>query len=114
MQFSFDGLNCQRDVRDLSFSVSLTCSAAQAKVCMVEDMSDTLTPLAAAYARARGADRMSSFGDFVALSHPCDLATAKVISREVGDRELCFCVPIEYLIVCCTTANILPCWECPL
>ena len=40
-----------------------------------------LTPLACAYARARGADRMSSFGDFVALSDPCDLATAKIISR---------------------------------
>ena len=56
----------------------------QKKVCMVEDLGD-LTPLAAAYARARGADRMSSFGDFVALSDECDAMTARIISREVSD-----------------------------
>jgi len=44
-----------------------------------------LSPLAAAYARARGADRMSSFGDFVALSDPCDEATARLIAKEVSD-----------------------------
>lgn len=44
-----------------------------------------LTPLASAYARARGADRMSSFGDFIALSDVCDTATAKLISKEVSD-----------------------------
>lgn len=42
-----------------------------------------LSPLATAYARARGADRMSSFGDFIALSAKCDVPTAKIISREV-------------------------------
>lgn len=57
----------------------------QAKLCQVDDMLDTLTPIATAYARARGADRMSSFGDFVALSDMCDVATAKIISREVGN-----------------------------
>ena len=46
-------------------------------------MKDNLTPLATAYARARGADRMSSFGDFIALSDVCDVPTAKIISREV-------------------------------
>jgi phosphoribosylaminoimidazolecarboxamide formyltransferase/IMP cyclohydrolase len=51
---------------------------------MVEDLGE-LTPLATAYARARGADRMSSFGDFVALSDICDALTAKIISREVSD-----------------------------
>lgn len=51
---------------------------------MVDDLVDKLTPLATAYARARGADRMSSFGDFVALSQPCDIITAKIISREVS------------------------------
>ena len=51
----------------------------------VEDLKGPLTPLASAYARARGADRMSSFGDFIALSSPCDLPTAKIISREVSD-----------------------------
>jgi phosphoribosylaminoimidazolecarboxamide formyltransferase/IMP cyclohydrolase len=52
---------------------------------MVDDLLEELTPLATAYARARGADRMSSFGDFVALSDTCDKITAKVISREVSD-----------------------------
>lgn len=51
----------------------------------VEDLKEPLTPLASAYARARGADRMSSFGDFIALSSPCDISTAKIISREVSD-----------------------------
>lgn len=46
---------------------------------------DELTPLACAYARARGADRMSSFGDFIALSDQCDVATARLIAREVSD-----------------------------
>ncbi len=44
-----------------------------------------LTPLACAYARARGADRMSSFGDFISLSDPCDQSTARLIAREVSD-----------------------------
>lgn len=57
----------------------------EARLCMVEDLVDQLTPLAIAYARARGADRMSSFGDFVALSDTCDASTAKIISREVSD-----------------------------
>lgn len=51
---------------------------------MVNDMLKNLTPLATAYARARGSDRMSSFGDFIALSDVCDVPTAKIISREVG------------------------------
>jgi phosphoribosylaminoimidazolecarboxamide formyltransferase/IMP cyclohydrolase len=53
------------------------------RACFVEDME--LTPLAAAYARARGADRMSSFGDWAALSEPCDEATARILKREVSD-----------------------------
>lgn len=52
---------------------------------MVSDLLDKLTPIATAYARARGADRMSSFGDFVALSDECDEITAKILSREVSD-----------------------------
>lgn len=52
---------------------------------MVEDLYSSLTPLATAYARARGADRMSSFGDFIALSDQCDAITARLISREVSD-----------------------------
>ncbi len=54
------------------------------KIYWVEDMGE-LTPLANAYARARGADRMSSFGDFISLSDKCDLATAKLVKREVSD-----------------------------
>ncbi|NCC87864.1 MAG: phosphoribosylaminoimidazolecarboxamide formyltransferase [Clostridia bacterium] len=53
------------------------------KICFVDDIE--LTPLASAYAKARGADRMSSYGDFIALSDVCDTATAKLIQREVSD-----------------------------
>ncbi|XP_072174154.1 bifunctional purine biosynthesis protein ATIC-like [Diadema setosum] len=66
-------------------AVGIPLTPEEARVCMVEDMVDQLTPLATAYARARGADRMSSFGDFIALSDVCDLPTAKIISREVSD-----------------------------
>lgn len=66
-----------------AIGVALTLN--EAKLCMVDDLLDSLTPLACAYARARGADRMSSFGDFVALSDVCDAVTAKIIGREVSD-----------------------------
>ncbi|KAH7094209.1 bifunctional purine biosynthesis protein ade10 [Auriculariales sp. MPI-PUGE-AT-0066] len=66
-------------------AVGLPLSDTEKAVYGVEDLKEPLTPLATAYARARGADRMSSFGDFIALSEPCDLATAKIISREVSD-----------------------------
>lgn len=66
-------------------AVGVPLSEEEAKVCMVNDMLKDLTPLATAYARARGSDRMSSFGDFIALSDVCDVATAKIISREVSD-----------------------------
>lgn len=55
------------------------------KVYFVDDVKVPLTPIATAYARARGADRMSSYGDFIALSDTCDLATATLIKREVSD-----------------------------
>ncbi|XP_015605955.1 bifunctional purine biosynthesis protein PURH [Cephus cinctus] len=66
-------------------AVGVPLDSDQAKLCQVDDLLNILTPLASAYARARGADRMSSFGDFVALSDPCDVATARIISREVSD-----------------------------
>jgi len=66
-------------------AVGVPLSKEQAKLCMVDDLFDKLTPIAIAYARARGADRMSSFGDFIALSDVCDVVTAKIISREVSD-----------------------------
>ncbi len=65
-------------------AVGLPLSDVLKKIYWVEDLGD-LTPLASAYARARGADRMSSFGDFIALSDVCDVCTAKMIKREVSD-----------------------------
>lgn len=97
-----DALNAWQLVKELRAALDLPAAASfkhvspagaavanpldetEMKVCMVDDLED-LTPLATAYARARGADRMSSFGDFVALSDECDLLTAKIISREVSD-----------------------------
>lgn len=85
-------------------AVGVELDETEKQVYGVEDLKEPLTALACAYARARGqslkwkwtfvadltdvdvgADRMSSFGDFIALSAPCDLATAKIISREVSD-----------------------------
>ncbi|XP_062302665.1 bifunctional purine biosynthesis protein PURH [Osmerus eperlanus] len=66
-------------------AVGVPLTEDEAKVCMVHDMLSDLTPLATAYARARGSDRMSSFGDFIAVSDVCDVPTAKIISREVSD-----------------------------
>ncbi|XP_078034915.1 bifunctional purine biosynthesis protein ATIC [Augochlora pura] len=98
-----DGLNGYQLVKELKTALNLPAATSfkhvspagaavgvpldtvQAKLCQVDDLVDQLTPLAIAYARARGADRMSSFGDFVALSDPCDEVTAKIISREVSD-----------------------------
>ena len=65
-------------------AVGLPLTDTLAKIYWVEDMGN-LSPLACAYARARGADRMSSFGDFIALSDVCDLDTARLIKREVSD-----------------------------
>ena len=65
-------------------AVGLPLSDTLAKIYWVDDLG-TLSPLACAYARARGADRMSSFGDFIALSDVCDADTAKLIKREVSD-----------------------------
>ncbi len=66
-------------------AVGLPLSEVEKKIYWVEDMEFEFTPLANAYARARGADRMSSFGDFISLSDVCDKATAMIIKREVSD-----------------------------
>ena len=66
-------------------AIGVPLNKDQLRLCQVEDLEKELTPLATAYARARGADRMSSFGDFIALSDKCDVPTAKIISREVSD-----------------------------
>ena len=65
-------------------AVGLPMSDVLRKIYWVDDLGD-LSPLACAYARARGADRMSSFGDFIALSDVCDKDTARLIKREVSD-----------------------------
>jgi phosphoribosylaminoimidazolecarboxamide formyltransferase/IMP cyclohydrolase len=115
-----DALNSYALVKELQEALSLPAAASfkhvspagaavgveltetEKKVYGVDDLKEPLTPLASAYARARGtfavitlksslelnisgADRMSSYGDFVALSAPCDFATARIISREVSD-----------------------------
>ncbi|MDD6039391.1 MAG: phosphoribosylaminoimidazolecarboxamide formyltransferase [bacterium] len=66
-------------------AVGLPLTDIERKIYWVDDMNMEVTPLANAYARARGADRMSSFGDFIALSDVCDAATASIIKREVSD-----------------------------
>ena len=65
-------------------AVGLEMDDVLKKIYWVDDLGD-LSPLACAYARARGADRMSSFGDFISLSDPCDVDTARLIKREVSD-----------------------------
>ncbi len=65
-------------------AVGLPMNDTLKKIYWVDDMGE-LSPLACAYARARGADRMSSFGDFIALSDVCDVDTARIIKREVSD-----------------------------
>lgn len=65
-------------------AIGLPLSEVERKIYWVDDMGE-LTPMASAYARARGADRMSSFGDFISLSDTCDVKTAQLIKREVSD-----------------------------
>lgn len=65
-------------------AVGLPLSETLAKIYWVDDLVE-LSPLACAYARARGADRMSSFGDFISLSDVCDVDTARLVKREVSD-----------------------------
>ena len=66
-------------------AVGLPLDDTLRKIYFVDDLKGELSPIACAYARARGADRMSSYGDFVALSDTCDEATALLIKREVSD-----------------------------
>ncbi|MDD6995193.1 MAG: phosphoribosylaminoimidazolecarboxamide formyltransferase [Candidatus Borkfalkiaceae bacterium] len=75
-----------KHVSPTSAAVGKVLSPALKKSCFVDDIEGLdLSPLACAYARARGTDRMSSFGDWIALSDECDLTTAKIIAREVSD-----------------------------
>ena len=83
------GLPCAtsfKHVSPTSAAVGLPLPEALKKACFVEDVAGLdENPLACAYARARGTDRMCSFGDWVALSDPCDALTASLIAREVSD-----------------------------
>ncbi|MBR0188830.1 MAG: phosphoribosylaminoimidazolecarboxamide formyltransferase, partial [Clostridia bacterium] len=75
-----------KHVSPTSAAIGKPLSATLKKACFVDDIEGLDdSPTAQAYARARGTDRMSSFGDFIALSDECDLTTAKIISREVSD-----------------------------
>lgn len=74
-----------KHVSSAGAAVGLPLSDVERKIYWVDDMDMEFTPLANAYARARGADRMSSFGDFISLSDVCDKATAMIIKREVSD-----------------------------
>ncbi len=75
-----------KHVSPTSAAVGLPLGDKLKRACFVEDIDDLdSSPLACAYARARGADRMCSFGDWVALSDECDAVTAKMIKREVSD-----------------------------
>ena len=83
------GLPCAtsfKHVSPTSAAVGTVLPEKLKKACFVDDVEDLDdSPLACAYARARGTDRMSSFGDFIALSDTCDVTTAKLIAREVSD-----------------------------
>ncbi|MBE6556523.1 MAG: phosphoribosylaminoimidazolecarboxamide formyltransferase [Ruminococcaceae bacterium] len=75
-----------KHVSPTSAAVGLPLSDALKKACFVDDIEGLdASPLACAYARARGTDRMSSFGDWIALSDVCDVTTARIIKREVSD-----------------------------
>ncbi len=75
-----------KHVSPTSAAVGIPLSDKLAKACWVDDIKDlSSSPIACAYAKARGTDRMSSFGDFIALSDTCDEITASLIKREVSD-----------------------------
>ena len=98
-----DALNAWQLVRELNLATGLAAAASfkhvspagaavglplsdtLKQIYFVDDITEELSPIACAYARARGADRMSSYGDFIALSDTCDKATALLIKREVSD-----------------------------
>ena len=82
-------------------AVGLPLTDVLKKIYWVDDLGD-LSPLACAYARARGADRMSSFGDFIALSDVCDVSTAKIIKREVSDGVIAPGYEPEALEILCS------------
>ena len=85
-------------------AVGLPLTETLAKIYWVDDMGP-LSPLASAYARARGADRMSSFGDFISLSDVCDVSTARIIKREVSDGIIAPGYEPQALEILCSKKN---------
>ena len=82
-------------------AIGLPLSDVLKKIYFVDDVDFELSPIACAYARARGADRMSSYGDFIALSDTCDEATAMLIKREVSDGVIAPAFTDEALQIQC-------------
>ena len=83
-------------------AVGLPLSSVESRIYFVDDIPQPLSPIASAYARARGADRMSSYGDFIALSDTCDLPTALIIKREVSDGIIAPAYTPEALDILCS------------
>lgn len=81
----FDAATSFKHVSPAGAAIGIPLSDVEKKIYRVDDLDIDFSPLACAYARARGADRMSSFGDFIALSSVCDESTAMIIKREVSD-----------------------------
>ncbi len=119
-----DALNSWQLVKELKDATGMTCAASfkhvsptsaalglplspvQKKACFVDDIEDLdKSPLACAYARARGTDRLSSYGDFIALSDVCDVTTARIIKREVSDGVIAPGYDDEALQILCNKKN---------
>ena len=90
-----------KHVSPTSAALGLPLSDDLKKACFVDDIEGLdASPLACAYARARGTDRMSSFGDWIALSDVCDVTTAMIIKREVSDGVIIRFTPRSIVKVC--------------
>lgn len=119
-----DALNSWQLVKELKEATGMTCAASfkhvsptsaalglrlspvQKKACFVDDIEGLdESPLACAYARARGTDRLSSYGDFIALSDICDVTTARIIKREVSDGVIAPGYDDEALQILCSKKN---------
>ncbi|MBQ1522047.1 MAG: phosphoribosylaminoimidazolecarboxamide formyltransferase [Erysipelotrichaceae bacterium] len=119
-----DALNSWQLVKELKEATGMTCAASfkhvsptsaalglrlspvQKKACFVDDIEGLdESPLACAYARARGTDRLSSYGDFIALSDICDVMTARIIKREVSDGVIAPGYDDEALQILCSKKN---------
>ena len=97
-----------KHVSPTSAAVGKKLSDKLKKSCFVDDVEGLdSSPLACAYARARGTDRMSSFGDWVALSDECDEITAQIISREVSDGVMAPAYSLDALKILSANCNCM-------